>query len=64
MCGMDAFSSDPLPCSTQAYVGVNWVLTDEHLDVETELALGFLNYLMLGTNAAPLTKVRLRDAFC
>lgn len=40
----------------QAYVGVNWVLTDEHLDVETELALGFLDYLMLGTNASPLRK--------
>ena len=44
-------------------MGVNWVLTDEHLDVETELALGFLNYLMLGTNAAPLTKVRFGDVF-
>lgn len=31
----------------QAYVGVNWVLTEEPLDVETELALGFLDYLML-----------------
>lgn len=35
---------------------MNWVLTDEHLDVETELALGFLDYLMLGTNASPLRK--------
>jgi Zn-dependent M16 (insulinase) family peptidase len=41
----------------QAYVAVNWVLTDEPLDVETELALGFLDYLMLGTSAAPLRKV-------
>ncbi|KIY93076.1 hypothetical protein MNEG_14887 [Monoraphidium neglectum] len=40
----------------KAYVAVNWVLTDEPLDVETELALGFLDYLMLGTSAAPLRK--------
>ena len=45
------------PSPLQAYVGINWILTDEHLDVETELALGFLDYLMLGTNAAPLRKV-------
>lgn len=39
----------------QAYVGVNWVLVDEPLDVETELALGFLDYLMLvgGGDGAP-----------
>ncbi|KAJ9507546.1 hypothetical protein QJQ45_019088 [Haematococcus lacustris] len=40
----------------KAYVGVNWVLTAEPLDVETELALSFLDYLMLGTNASPLRK--------
>lgn len=40
----------------KAYVAVNWVLTDEPLDVETELALGFLDYLLLGTSAAPLKK--------
>jgi len=31
-------------------------MTQEPLDVETELALGFLDYLMLGTPAAPLRK--------
>jgi len=31
----------------QAYVGVNWVMSDVEMDVETELALGFLDYLML-----------------
>jgi hypothetical protein len=31
----------------QAYVGVNWVMEDKEIDVETELALGFLDYLML-----------------
>ncbi|KAI8467060.1 MAG: peptidase M16C associated-domain-containing protein [Monoraphidium minutum] len=40
----------------KAYVAVNWVLADTPLDVETELALGFLDYLMLGTSAAPLRK--------
>jgi hypothetical protein len=40
----------------QAYTAVNWVLTDTALDVETELALSFLDYLMLGTAAAPLRK--------
>lgn len=40
----------------KAYVAVNWVLTDKALDVETELALGFLDYLLLGTSAAPLKK--------
>ncbi|KAG2444514.1 hypothetical protein HXX76_001261 [Chlamydomonas incerta] len=40
----------------KAYVGLSWVLSDTPLDVETELALGFLDYLMLGTPAAPLRK--------
>lgn len=40
----------------QAYAAINWVLTSEPLDVETELALGFLDYLMMGTAAAPLRK--------
>lgn len=40
----------------KAYVALNYVLTQEPLDVETELALGFLDYLMLGTPAAPLRK--------
>eukprot|EP00878_Enallax_costatus_P000486 GHUV01000578.1.p1 GENE.GHUV01000578.1~~GHUV01000578.1.p1 ORF type:complete len:1096 (+),score=414.34 GHUV01000578.1:291-3290(+) len=40
----------------KAYAAVNWVLTSEPLDVETELALGFLDYLMMGTAAAPLRK--------
>lgn len=40
----------------KAYVGVSWLMTDEPLDVETELALGFLDYLILGTNASPLRK--------
>jgi Zn-dependent M16 (insulinase) family peptidase len=42
--------------AVQAYASLNWVLTQEPLDVETELALGFLDYLLLGTPAAPLRK--------
>lgn len=52
-------TSHPSPgfsASMQAYAAVNWVLTQEPLDVETELALGFLDYLLLGTPAAPLRK--------
>lgn len=50
----------PLPVtapSSQAYVSLNWLLTEDKLDLETELAFGFLNYLMLGTPASPLQKV-------
>ena len=42
--------------AAKAFVSLNWVLTEEPLDVETELALGFLDYLLLGTSAAPLRK--------
>lgn len=41
----------------KAYVSLNWLLSEEHLDLETELAWGFLDYLLLGTSAAPLRKV-------
>jgi len=37
-------------------VSVNWLLSEEHIDLETELAWGFLDYLMLGTTAAPLRR--------
>jgi Zn-dependent M16 (insulinase) family peptidase len=42
-------------------VCVNWLLTDTPLDMETELALGFLDHLMLGTPAAPLRKALLES---
>ena len=42
-------------------VCVNWLLTDTPLDMETELALGFLDHLMLGTPAAPLRKTLLES---
>lgn len=37
-------------------VAINWVLSDTQLDPETELALGFLDHLMLGTPGSPLRK--------
>jgi presequence protease len=40
----------------KAFVSVNWLLSEEPLDLETELALGFLNFLMLGTDASPLRR--------
>lgn len=43
-------------------VCVNWLLSDEPLDVETELALGFLDHLLLGTPASPLRKILLESA--
>lgn len=42
--------------SVQAFVSVNWLLSEEHIDLETELAWGFLDYLMLGTTASPLRR--------
>ncbi|KAH7436487.1 hypothetical protein KP509_05G022000 [Ceratopteris richardii] len=44
-------------------VCVNWVLADTPLDMETELAIGFLDHLMLGTPAAPLRKALLESGF-
>ncbi|KAI8103761.1 hypothetical protein M9435_006289 [Picochlorum sp. BPE23] len=40
----------------KSFLSVNWLLSEEPLDLETELGLGFLNYLMLGTSASPLRK--------
>lgn len=42
-------------------VCVNWLLSEKPLDLETELALGFLDHLMLGTPAAPLRKALLES---
>lgn len=40
----------------KAFVSLNWVMHDEPMSLETELALEFLDALMLGTAAAPLRK--------
>lgn len=42
-------------------VCLNWLLSEEPLDVETELALGFLDHLLLGTPASPLRKILLES---
>ncbi|KAK9166464.1 hypothetical protein Scep_001655 [Stephania cephalantha] len=43
-------------------VCLNWLLSDKPLDVETELALGFLDHLLLGTPASPLRRVMLESS--
>ncbi|KAG1366609.1 putative Presequence protease 2, chloroplastic/mitochondrial [Cocos nucifera] len=42
-------------------VCLNWLLSEEHLDIETELALGFLDHLLLGTPASPLRRTLLES---
>ncbi|XP_068637041.1 presequence protease 2, chloroplastic/mitochondrial-like isoform X2 [Aristolochia californica] len=42
-------------------VSLNWLLSEEPLDLETELALGFLDHLMLGTPASPLRRILLES---
>lgn len=37
-------------------VSLNWLLSDQQLSLEDELALGFLDNLLLGTPGAPLRK--------
>lgn len=42
-------------------VCLNWLLSESPLDLETELALGFLDHLMLGFPASPLRKILLES---
>ncbi|KAK6159361.1 hypothetical protein DH2020_006675 [Rehmannia glutinosa] len=42
-------------------VCLNWLLSETPLDLETELALGFLDHLMMGTPASPLRKILLES---
>eukprot|EP00927_Polykrikos_kofoidii_P071359 TRINITY_DN67626_c0_g1_i1.p1 TRINITY_DN67626_c0_g1~~TRINITY_DN67626_c0_g1_i1.p1 ORF type:complete len:1109 (+),score=206.75 TRINITY_DN67626_c0_g1_i1:89-3415(+) len=42
--------------SKKTMVSVSWVLEEGKADLQTSLALGFLNYLMMGTEASPLYK--------
>ncbi|CAM8941621.1 unnamed protein product [Rhodiola kirilowii] len=42
-------------------VCLNWLLSDKPLDLETELAIGFLDHLLLGTPASPLRKTLLES---
>ncbi|XWS68012.1 hypothetical protein CRYUN_Cryun04dG0053700 [Craigia yunnanensis] len=45
----------------QHMVCLNWLLSDKPLDLQTELTLGFLDHLILGTPASPLRKVLLES---
>lgn len=40
---------------------LNWLLSERPLDLETELALGFLDHLLMGTPASPLRKILLES---
>ncbi|XP_038990108.1 presequence protease 1, chloroplastic/mitochondrial-like isoform X1 [Phoenix dactylifera] len=42
-------------------VCLNWLLSEEPLGLETELALGFLDHLLLGTPASPLRRILLES---
>eukprot|EP00246_Nothoceros_aenigmaticus_P001222 TRINITY_DN11663_c0_g1_i1.p1 TRINITY_DN11663_c0_g1~~TRINITY_DN11663_c0_g1_i1.p1 ORF type:complete len:1083 (+),score=216.91 TRINITY_DN11663_c0_g1_i1:65-3313(+) len=42
-------------------VSLNWLLSDTDLDLQTELALGFLDHLMLGSPASPLKRALLES---
>jgi hypothetical protein len=42
--------------AAKAFCSVNFVLSEAPLDVETSVALTFLDYLLVGTDAAPLMK--------
>eukprot|EP00262_Sarcandra_glabra_P022378 TRINITY_DN98_c0_g2_i2.p1 TRINITY_DN98_c0_g2~~TRINITY_DN98_c0_g2_i2.p1 ORF type:complete len:968 (+),score=215.88 TRINITY_DN98_c0_g2_i2:407-3310(+) len=42
-------------------VCLNWLLADEPIDLETELTLGFLDHLLLGTPASPLRRILLES---
>lgn len=45
----------------RCFVSLNWLLAEDRLDLETELAFGFLNYLLLGTSASPLHKAMMES---
>eukprot|EP00210_Caulerpa_lentillifera_P000650 g627.t1 len=40
----------------KSFITLHWLLSEDCFDVKTELALKFLNYLLLGTPASPLYK--------
>ncbi|CAI9104360.1 OLC1v1003016C2 [Oldenlandia corymbosa var. corymbosa] len=42
-------------------VCLNWLLSEKPLDLETELAMGFLDHLLIGTPASPLRKILLES---
>jgi Zn-dependent M16 (insulinase) family peptidase len=42
--------------AAKEFVTLNWVLAEDRLPLETELEMGFLDQLLLGTAASPLRK--------
>lgn len=42
-------------------VCLNWLLSEKPLDLETELAIAFMDHLLLGTPASPLRKILLES---
>ncbi|RYQ90142.1 hypothetical protein Ahy_B09g096399 isoform E [Arachis hypogaea] len=54
-------ASEGADLKKQHMVTLNWLLSDKPLDLETELALGFLDHLLLGTPASPLRKILLES---
>ena len=53
-----AFSNHRVP---QAFVSLNWVLSEEPLDLETELGLDFLDYLLVCADLVPSSTTQSRD---
>ncbi|GAB2267261.1 Homeobox protein PKNOX1 [Dionaea muscipula] len=54
-------ASDDGDLKKKHMVCLNWLLSDKPLDLETELTLGFLDHLLLGTPASPLRKILLES---
>eukprot|EP00210_Caulerpa_lentillifera_P002178 g2092.t1 len=47
--------------SDKTFISLHWLLAEDHMDTKTQLAVEFLNYLLLGTPASPLYK-KLNDS--
>ncbi|KAH6825949.1 presequence protease 1 [Perilla frutescens var. hirtella] len=54
-------AADGVDLKKKNMVCLNWLLSETPLDLETELALGFLDHLMMGTPASPLRKILLES---
>lgn len=54
-------AGDGVDLKKKHMVCLNWLLSETPLDLETELALGFLDHLMMGTPASPLRKILLES---
>ncbi|KAI3844373.1 hypothetical protein MKX03_008707 [Papaver bracteatum] len=54
-------SSEGSDLKKKHMVCLNWLLSEKPLDLETELTLGFLDHLLLGTPGAPLRRILLES---